>query len=199
MMGVVHVPVLSLHFFTPDIDFDLYVGIIVTSKQAAEALKFYTPDWNRLKVLCVGESTARVMKELGARSVETADGYGISILEVLSRHQGKWLYPRPKIIASSWPTRARELGIEVDEVILYETTCNDDMEEIKIAQDGVLIFTSPSSIKCFTKRTRILPTHDVVIIGATTQKALPYGIKSTLSQETSVISCIEKAREIAAS
>lgn len=197
-MDVVHVPILSLHFFTPEIDFSLYTGIIVTSKQAAQALKYYSPNWDNLQLICVGEATASTLKALGARFVQTADGYGMSIAEVLSQHQGKWLYLRPKMIASSWPSHARELGITVDEVIIYETTCNEDWQEIEIAQNGVLIFTSPSSIECFCKRAAILPTHDVVVIGTTTQKALPPGIKSTLSVQTSVVSCIEKAREVAA-
>lgn len=197
-MDVIHIPILSIRFLTPDIDFDLYNGIIVTSKQAAQALKFYAPDWNALKVVCVGESTASVMKELGARNVEIANGYGMSIVEVLSLHEGKWLYLRPKMIASSWPARARELGIEIDEVIIYETTCNDEMGKIKIDQNGVLIFTSPSSVNCFSKKVDILPTHDVVVIGTTTQKALPCGVKSLLSAEASVISCVQVARKIAA-
>ncbi len=60
-MDVIHIPILSIHFLTPITDFDLYDGIIVTSKEAAVALKFYTPDWNTLKVICVGESTAKAM------------------------------------------------------------------------------------------------------------------------------------------
>lgn len=198
-MDVIHIPILSIHFLTPDIDFSLYTGIIVTSKQGAQALQYYSPDWTELKVVCVGESTANVIKELGACHIEIAQGYGMSILEVLSPHQGKWLYLRPKTIASSWPSRARELGIVVDEAIIYETTCNEDIKELEIAQDGVLIFTSPSSIECFCKRANIVSSHDVVVIGSTTQAALPLGIKSTLSQEASVISCIEMGREIAAS
>lgn len=198
-VDVIHIPILSIHFLAPDIDFSLYRGVIVTSKQAAQALKSYSPDWTELNIVCVGESTANVIKELGASHIEIAQGYGMSILNVLSPHKGKWLYLRPKMIASSWPSRARELGVEVDEVIIYETTCNDDIKELKIAQDGVLIFTSPSSIECFCKRSNILSTHDVVVIGSTTQAALPLGIKSTLSEETSVVSCIEKGREIAVS
>lgn len=198
-MDVIHIPVLSIVFLTPDIDFDLYEGIIVTSKQAAVALQFYTPHWDKLKVICVGESTASAMKELGARHVDIADGYGVSILEVLSLHEGRWLYLRPQIIASSWPDRARELGMEIDEVTIYETTCNNDMKEIKIDESGVLIFTSPSSVNCFTKKVDILPTHDVIVIGKTTQKALPLGVKSHLSVQTSVSSCVRMARQIAAS
>jgi uroporphyrinogen-III synthase len=198
MMDVIHIPILSIHFFTPEIDFNLYTGIIVTSKEAAQALKHYSLNWARLQVVCVGEATAATLKGLGACHVKTADGYGMSILKVLSPHEGKWLYLRPKMIASSWPSRARELGILLDEVIIYETTCNEDIQKIEIAKNGVLIFTSPSGIECFFKRANILLTHDVVVIGTTTQKALPKEIRSTLSAQTSVISCIEKAREIAA-
>ncbi len=197
-MDVIHIPVLSIHFLTPTIDFDLYSGIIITSKQAAQALKSYSPNWSQLKVVCVGESTAGALKELGARHIEIAQGYGTSILEMLSPYKGKWLYLRPKMIASSWPTGARALGVAVDEVVIYETTCNETMKEIEIAQNGVLIFTSPSSIECFCKLTDILPTHDVIVIGKTTQKALPSGIKSILSANTSIDSCVRKAREVAA-
>jgi uroporphyrinogen-III synthase len=197
-MDVIHVPILSIHFFTSEIDFNLYTGIIVTSKEAVQALKHYLPNWDNLQVVCVGGATAATLKGLGARHVKTADGYGMSILEVLSPHEGKWLYLRPKMIASSWPSRARELGITLDEVIIYETTCNEDRQKIEIAKNGVLIFTSPSGIECFCKTENILPTHDIVVIGTTTQKALPPEIKSILSAQTSVMSCIEKAREIAA-
>lgn len=196
-VGVTHIPILSIHFFTPDIDFSLYTGIIVTSKQAAQALKHCSPNWDQLRVICVGEATASAVEALGARFVQTADGYGMSITEMLSQHQGKWLYLRPKMIASSWPSYARELGITVDEVIIYETRCNERIEKFEIAPNGVLIFTSPSSIECFCKRTNILPTHDVIVIGSTTQNALPSGIKSIMSAETSIVSCIEKAREVA--
>jgi len=43
--GVSHIPILSIHFLTPEINFDTYEGIIVTSKQGALALKHYAPDW----------------------------------------------------------------------------------------------------------------------------------------------------------
>lgn len=198
MMDVVHIPILSIHFLTPEIDFSLYTGIIVTSKEAAKALKHYSPNWENLQLICVGEATAEAVKKLGAYRIKIADGYGMSIVKSLAPNEGKWLYLRPKMIASSWPSRARELGITLDEVIIYETTCNENMQKIEIAKNGVLIFTSPSGIECFRKRENILPTHDVVVIGTTTQKALPPEIRSTLSAQTSVLSCIEKAREIAA-
>ncbi len=201
MEGLIHVPVLSIHFLTPLINFVDYDGIIVTSKQGALALKHYSPDWGRVHVVCVGEATAHAMKQLGAVHVTIADGYGDTIFDAIktNQQQKKWLYCRPKMIASSWPARAREEGMIIDEVILYETACNEEMEESEIADNGVLIFTSPSSIECFLKHYELLPTHSIVVIGTTTQKALPFGIPSTLSERTSVESCVEKGRKLAIS
>ena len=196
-LGVHHIPILSIHFCNPEINFDAYEGIIITSKQGALALNHYTPDWKKLQVICVGKATAEVMKQLGAVHIDIADGYGDTIFDTLKSHKEKrWLYCRPKIIASSWPKKAQELGLMMDEVVIYETTCNEKIGEIAIASDSVLIFTSPSSIECFTQKISILPTHTVVVIGKTTQKALSTGIKSVLSETTSVESCVEKAREL---
>ena len=195
--GITHIPILSIHFLTPDIDFDLYEGIIVTSKQGALALKHYAPNWERLHVICVGESTAQEVKKLGGIHIECADGYGKSISDVLRQYQGRWLYLRPKMIASSWPSHVREAGMILDEVIIYETTCNETMEKIEIADNAVLIFTSPSSIECFMKKYPLRSTQDIVVIGKTTQNALPLGIKSTLSETTSVESCVEIGLKLA--
>jgi uroporphyrinogen-III synthase len=194
--GVIHIPILTISFLTPDINFDLYEGLVVTSKQGALALGGYTVDWDKISVICVGESTAQEMKKLGAKQLECADGYGVSISNVLNKFSGRWLYCRPKVIASSWPSRAKEEGIILDEVILYETTCNEAMEKIDIAENGVVIFTSPSSIECFLQKYSFRDTQDIVVIGKTTQDALPLGVKSILSETTSVESCVEKAREL---
>jgi uroporphyrinogen-III synthase len=196
--GVVHIPILTIAFLTPPINFDTYDGLIITSKQGALALSRYTPDWKKLRIVCVGDSTADVMREMGALHIDIASGYGESIWEVLKKYHGKWLYCRPKMIASSWPQKAREAGFSIDEVVVYETSCNGATEKIDIADNGVLIFTSPMGIECFLQKYTFKPTHDVVVIGKTTQNALPLGIKSTRSEITSVESCVKVAQKLAA-
>jgi len=197
--GVIHLPVLAISFLKPTIDFSEYEGIVVTSKQAVKALKNYSFDWQDLKCIAVSEATASYAKEAGAIEVESADGYGESIPNVLTRkkRRGKWLYLRPKIVASQWVDVARSSGIEIDEAVVYETECNEQFFSKEIAADGILIFTSPSGIRCFMKNHLILPTHSVVVIGKTTQNALPEGIISYLSTGTSVGSTVELARKIA--
>jgi len=197
--GVIHIPALTIRFLTPHIDFSQYEGVILTSKQTVLALRNYAIDWCRLKCICVSEPTAQSAREAGAVDIETGDGYGTSIPDVLQakKRNGKWLYLRPKTVASEWVETAREKGFVIDEAVVYETTCNEEVSDLEAAKDGVLIFTSPSSIRCYTKHHPIFPAQDVVVIGKTTQSALPAGVSSRLSATTSIASAVELARQIA--
>ncbi|MDD4884490.1 uroporphyrinogen-III synthase [Sulfuricurvum sp.] len=196
--GVIHIPILSITFLTPSIDFSEYEGIIVTSKQGISALQNYTPEWERLQCIAVSEPTARFAKESGAIHVETAEGYGESIPKVLSAKQrnGKWLYLRPEVVASSWVEHARLKGFRIDEAVVYATHCNENAFMDTIEPDGVLIFTSPSSIRCFMEKYTFQPTHSVIVIGKTTQSALPESIESYVSPDTSVASAVKSACKI---
>jgi uroporphyrinogen-III synthase len=197
--GVIHIPVLSIRFLTPDIDFSEYEGVVFTSKQGIEALRNYRVDWEKLRCICVSEPTAEYARTAGARNVEAASGYGVSIPDVLSskKRSGRWLYLRPEKVASSWTDEARSRGFEIDEAVVYQTRCNPEAITEPIDENGILIFTSPSSVECFLQRHLIFPTHRVVVIGTTTQKALPHGTDAQLSAQTSVASAVELARQIA--
>lgn len=197
--GVIHIPILTIHFLTPAIDFTDYEGVIFTSKQGVLSLKNYSLDWNKLGCICVSESTAKSARAAGAMDVEVAKGYGMSILDVFcaEKRNGKWLYLRPKVIASEWVESGRERGFEIDEAVVYESVCNDEAVNYPISDEGILIFTSPSSIRCFLQNYPIFPTQDVVVIGTTTQNALPCDVASYLSSTTSVESAVDLARQIA--
>lgn len=197
--GVIHIPVLTIRFLNPAIDLKRYKGIIFTSKQSVEAMKHYPLEWESVQFLCVSEATADHARRSGAHHVDVAQGYGESIPELLARADSsiRWLFPRPKQVASEWAETARRKGIEIDEAIVYETACNEEVSYGPIAADGVLIFTSPSSVRCFMQRESILPTHSIIVIGKTTQAALPMGVKSLVSDETSVASAVRLALEIA--
>lgn len=197
--GVIHIPVLSIHFLTPPIDFTRYEGVIFTSKQALLALKNYTIAWDDLQCICVSEGTAKAAREAGAEHIETGDGYGRSIPQVLrtKNRRGKWLYVRPKVIASEWVETARNEGFEIDEAIVYETTCNQDARNYTIAEDAILVFTSPSSIECFRASYQILSSHSIVAIGKTTKNAFENAKEVLVSPQASVASAVELAQRIA--
>jgi len=197
--GVIHIPILTIRFLSPKINFADYEGVVFTSKQGVLSLQNYLPDWNRLKCICVSESTAKSARDAGAIDVEVADGYGDSIPDILDtkNRKGKWLYLRPKTVASDWIECARNRGITIDEAIVYESVCNEEMSHFPVSQEGVLIFTSPSAIRCFLQNHKILPTHDVIVIGETTKNALPSDVLSYLSEATSIEATVNLARQIA--
>jgi uroporphyrinogen-III synthase len=197
--GVIHIPILTISFLNPTIDFTQYEGIILTSKQALIALENYTFTWENLHCICVSDSTAEAAQHAGAMHIEVGNGYGKSIPDVLhsKKRQGKWLYIRPKVIASEWLERAREQGIVVDEVVVYETICNKDANAFSISDDALLVFTSPSSIECFCASYSILPSHSIVAIGKTTQSAFKNAKEVFVSPKASVASAVQLAQEIA--
>ncbi|MDD5716436.1 MAG: uroporphyrinogen-III synthase [Sulfuricurvum sp.] len=196
--GVIHIPILTISFLNPNIDFAQYTGMIITSKQALIALEHYTFDREHFEYICVSQNTAQAAREAGAVQIETGDGYGKSIPQILRRKErkGKWLYLRPKVIATEWLETARSEGYIIDEAILYETTCNKEAYNHCIADNGILVFTSPSSIKCFREAYKILPTHTVVVIGETTKNAFSDAKEVLVSPQTSVASAVELAQEI---
>ncbi len=197
--GVIHVPVLSIHFFSPVIDFSVYEGVIFTSKQGILAAQRYSLDWDHLKCICVSEPTAMSARAAGAVDVEIGNGYGTSIPQLLAskKRSGKWLYLRPKVVAFEWVSSAKEQGFQIDEAIVYENVCNEEASNYLIHKEGILIFTSPSSIRCFLQNYTILPSHKVVVIGTTTQNALPSGVASRLARSTSVEAAVDLGRQIA--
>lgn len=197
--GVIHIPILTISFLHPPIDFSEYEGVVLTSKQAVLSLQTYRVPWSTLQCICVSEGTAQAAKEAGALSVEVGNGYGNSIPNVLGRKKrhGKWLYLRPKVIASEWVTIARNEGFVIDEAVVYETTCNEAAGHFNIANDAVLVFTSPSSIECFLKSYQILPSHSVVAIGTTTKDSFVSAKEVLVSPQASVVSAVELAQKIA--
>jgi uroporphyrinogen-III synthase len=197
--GVIHIPILTISFLKPVIDFTRYDGIILTSKQAVLALEDYTIDWGRLQCICVSEGTADAAREAGASHVAVGDGYGTSLLALLKSkgRSQRWLYLRPKVIATEWVEAARTEGIWIDEAIVYETTCNKEARGISIASNAILVFTSPSSIACFCASYSILPTHSIVAIGKTTRDAFSNAKEVLVSPKTSVASAVELAQNIA--
>lgn len=197
--GVNHIPILKTHFFTPDIHFDRYDGLIVTSKQILKALEPYPQSWKKLPMIAVSEQTAEIFRSAGCNIVEVANGYGNGILSIVLEQfrEYRWLYLRPSVVATPWAKEIALAGVDIDDAVLYETECNEKIREEQIAKDAVLIFTSPSSIECFIRHHELVETQTIVVIGKTTQNALPKGVESFQSTETSIASVVEKAYELA--
>lgn len=184
---------LDITLLKPDIDFFKYDYFIVTSKQTSLALRQYTQNKIFLKdALCVSDATAKAYKKIGGNSLEIGGGYGDDLSLVIQKYpkNTKWLYLRAKVVASNFVQICKEKGFNIDEEIVYESKCSKDLMDVTIEKDATLIFTSPSSVKCFMQNNTITSLNKVIVIGQTTALALAKDISYQLAKEKTIESCL---------
>ncbi len=189
---------LDITFFKPEIDFSQYDYLIITSKQVSQALQQYErEEFIDLPALCVSVQSAKSYEDLGGKILDIGGGYGDNLVDKIRSYskEKRWLYLRAKVVASDFVDICKKDGYFIDEVILYESACSKAIEEVEVKNEAILIFTSPSSVKCYLQKHRFLQNQDIIVIGKTTAKALPEGVKYILSDKTSIESCIAIAKE----
>ncbi len=195
----IHVNSLSVTFFSPDIDFSKTDYLILTSKQAVKALEQYPKErYIDKKALCISKATAAAYKEIGGEVLQTGKGYGDTLTETIKAYPKttKWLYLHAKKVASDFAKKLQEEGYDIDEAVVYKSECSEDILEVEVPDDAILVFTSPSSIKCYLQTHTLQPSQKIIVIGNTTAKALPDGIECIISPQTTVQSCMEIAKKL---
>ena len=195
---VTHVPILNTLFLQPKIDFNNYDAIVLTSKQAVTALEKISPAWKSLPALTIASKTEEMVKNAGGTLLDRGDGYGDSLDDIITSKYAslRWLYPRPKVVASNFKERVQKRGIAIDDIIVYETSCNDACQNIELPDDAILIFTSPFTIACFLKYYAFKSSYKVVAIGATTAKALPKEVDFVMPATPNVDACVTLGRQL---
>lgn len=188
---------LSITFFKPTIDFSLYDYLIITSKQSSKALKQYeTHQFLSKKALCVSVASAKSYEDLGGKILDIGAGYGDNLVDKIKSYpkNTKWLYLRAKVVASDFVKVCQEDGFTIDEAVVYESDCSQEILNVKVEDKAILIFTSPSSLNCFLKTHTINKNATIIVIGKTTAKAVPKNREYILSNKTTIQSCIELAK-----
>jgi len=195
---VTHIPILNTLFLQPTINFDDYDAIVLTSKQAVTALENISPKWRDIPALSIASKTEEMVRSSGGTLLDRGNGYGDSLDDIIVKKYAsfRWLYPRPKIVASNFKERVKERGIVMDDVIVYETSCNQVCKDIKLPDDAILIFTSPFTIECFLELYTFKVSYQVVAIGTTTAKALPAEVKYVMPDTPNVEACVALAKQL---
>jgi len=191
-----HVNSLDITFFQPDIDFSQYDYLIITSKQASKALQQYDKkEYINKPALCISKQSAKSFEDLGGQVLAVGGGYGDNLIEKITsfEKEKRWLYLRAKVIASDFVLTCKEDGYNIDEAIVYASECSKEVLHVTVEEEAILIFTSPSSVHCFLKNHTFLPTHQIIVIGKTTAKAIPKNCSYILSDETTIESCMQIA------
>ena len=197
--GVHYIPILSTDFLQPVIDFTRYDAIVLTSKQAVPALNKISDAWKKIPLLTIADKTAQEARQAGATVMLSGKGYGDPLAQIIIRDfaDKRWLYPRPEVVASDFGQKVREAGVQMDEAVVYKTSCNESCSKVALDTQAVLVFTSPFTIACFLKYYHFKPTYKVVAIGKTTAGALPKGVSFEMPQKPTVEAAVKLAQKIA--
>ncbi|NPA73625.1 MAG: uroporphyrinogen-III synthase [Epsilonproteobacteria bacterium] len=195
-----NLPVIKINYFDKKVDIKPYDALIFTSKNGVEAIDRVNKEWKDKDVYSIGSATTKYIKSKGKEPVYTAkssygDDFAHEIKDKLLNK--KVLFLRAKTVTSDLNGILKRNGIELDEVIVYETICNQELK-IPPKKGSVIIFSSPSTIECFFKNFKWDDSYKAVVIGKKTASFMPKGISYTISQKQTIDSCIDSAKRIIA-
>jgi len=192
--NTIHINSLQITFLKPKINFEEYDYIIVTSKQISHALQAYDKkQYIEKKFLCISQQSANSLKSLGCDILTIGEGYGDDLSRIIKSYpkETRWLYLRAKEIASNFRDNCVEDGYSIDEKIVYESRCSFEMDNLNIQEKATLIFTSPSSVRCFLSKNNFTKNHKIIVIGKTTAKVVDSKFNCMVSKTTTIKSCLD--------
>ncbi|MBE0494942.1 MAG: uroporphyrinogen-III synthase [Campylobacterales bacterium] len=191
-LGVIEVCLLPLSFSCDGFD-----AIVLTSKSAVASLEASKISWHHLPVYVIGKGTQEAAQKAGATVAYVAkEAYGERFaLETISLLQGKKvLFPRAKEVVSDVAGLLQKEGVLIHDVVAYETVCVPCETLSPPLGTSVMIFTSPSSVRCFLRCFSWDSSWQAVSIGKKTAEAFPKEIISHISPVQTVDACVELAQ-----
>ena len=193
--GIINMPIFKIEYIEASIDLSQYDALIFTSKNAICAIDSFNKEWKGIPSYCIAPKTASVVKShngqvefIGKKS--HGNEFAQELIPLLKNK--KSLYIRASKTVSKLTEILKNNYIEIEELIAYQTKCNED-EFTKPRENSIIVFTSPSSVECFFKRFVWNNTYKAVVIGKTTAKYLPQNIEYEISQTQNIDTCIKLA------
>ncbi|DAB30821.1 MAG TPA: uroporphyrinogen-III synthase [Sulfurimonas sp. UBA12504] len=194
-----NLPMFEIKPLYKKIDFASYDALIFTSKNALYAINELDVEWKNKPAYAISTQTAKIVKSLkGNLRFVGKSNHGNSFAhELIPLLQGKKvLYLGAKEIVSDLIKILNENAVICDVEAIYETVCKNYREKIVLPKNATIIFSSPSTIKCFLQNSQWDESYKAVAIGETTAKRFPSYISAHVAQTTSLESCVRKALEI---
>ncbi len=194
-----NLPCIMIRYIKKDIDLSPYDALVFTSKNGVFAIDNITSGWKDIPSYSIGSGTSKAVKELGGKlEFEAKSSYGNDFArEIRQKLQGKRvLFLRAKVVTSKLNTILKDAGVLLDEEVIYETVCNDCQNLKKPPKNSCIIFSSPSTIKCFFNCFEWDESYKAVVIGDVTLKALPKNVPFVMSEKTTISSCINKCKNL---
>lgn len=197
--GVVHLPLFEIVFDLTSIDLEGFNAIIFTSKNSVKALEQKGASWKDKEAYAIGEGTASLIQSCGGNLVFTCkESYGDSFAKLVTPllENKKVFFPRAKEVASSLFEILHVNGIDIEQCIVYETKCKHYPDSKAPPKDSKLIFSSPSTVRCFLENFAWDESYHAIAIGEKTAAVLPLHVKVLISKTQSIEHCIALAKAL---
>jgi len=132
--GVIHHHILKTIYFNIPSNIYSYDFLLITSKEAINALLKDGVKIEKLLLICISKKSADYAIKRGFKVKEYSDGYAECLDKLLKEkyESKKVLYLRAKVVAS-------DVLLYLDNFIVYETLCQS--ENYKLEGSEILIFT----------------------------------------------------------
>lgn len=192
-------PMIKFQTIANSIDFSTCDTLMFTSKQAVVTAEEIDVDWKKIPTIAIGTATKRQIEELGGRVIYYPKHfYGTTLAKDIKEQfsDKKILYLRPKKISFDSKTYLASSHIELQEQIIYQTTCIEYKADKRPPSHSIVIFTSPSTIECFLSNFAWDNSYTAVVIGESTKAHLPEGCDFVVSDVPLIDSCIDRAMKI---
>jgi len=198
--GAKNLPVIQIKFINPSKMNKLsqYEALVFSSKNGVEALNSIDKSWKDIPSYSIGSGTSGILKKLGANLVYSAkSSYGDDFAnEITQMLKGKRvLFCRAKVVTSSLNQILLDAGVLLDEIVIYETICGNCDDLVAPPLNSTIIFSSPSTIKCFFKCFNWDESYRAIVIGTRTASYMPKNIVYDMSNEQNIDSCIKLAKQ----
>ena len=195
--GTVSLPIISFSLVATTIDFSNCDLLMFTSKQAVVSADKIDGSWKNYPCIAIGSATKKKIESLGGKVIYAPKDFYAKMLSqdiVAKFADKKLLYLRPSEVSFDSKSYLEKNGIALEEQIIYETSCVKYTREDKPQKNAIIIFTSPSTIKCFFENFDWDDSYMAVLIGKATQKYLPEYCKFVVADEPLIDVCVEKAK-----
>lgn len=197
--GTIALGMITFKTLVDEIDFSLVDTLMFTSKQAVKTAESVNPSWKKLPCLAIGAATARQIEMLGGKVLHQAEFFYAEVLaqDIIRKFKkNKILYLRPKVVSFDSKTFLEKAGLQLEEKVIYETSCITYEAKDLPVKNAILIFTSPSTIRCFLKNFSWHHSYTAVVIGEATKKYLPENAKVKVATLPTIEACIDTAQTI---
>ncbi len=197
--GCIHLPMIDFSLVEEELVLDGYDLLMFTSKQAVKSAETLNKSWKEIPCLAIGASTAGEIERLGGTVLyQPRSFYGKSLGEdIIEKFSDKKiLYLRPKVVSFDSKNFLAQAGIELQEKIIYETSCIKYTKESAPEKNAIIIFTSPSTIHCFLESFEWNESYTAVVIGEATKEHLPAQAQYEVADIPQIDACIVKAKQI---